>query len=327
MEIIEVKKNWPADRFLIHYMLHNVCNYKCWYCFPGSNEGNHRWPDIEVALPNLKHLINVYRQNFNKKVFELNFLGGEPTLWPELSDLVTGLKKEYGKNIIISITTNGTRSIRWWEEYGHQFDKVLISCHPERVDPYHISQVADLLYNKMVLVDVKVLMDPSRWDTCLNIISTLKESKRRWSIQTAQVIGSNIRYTQEQLEYLKQYMKRSPNLFWFWRCNNNFNYNVRIVDEQKNSKKVKKNYLLLKNLNHFKGWSCNIGIENLNINALGYVSSACNEKLYGYDFNYNLYDEDFIKKFNPQMVPAICSKTSCDCEYEFNTSKKKKNSL
>lgn len=323
MEIVQVQKNWPKNRLLIHYALHNVCNYRCWYCFPGSNEGNYRWPELELTLTNLKHLINVYKEKFNKEIFELNLLGGEPTLWGQLSNFVKDLKESYGDKIIISMTTNGSRTIHWWEENGKFFDKVLISCHPETVDPLHIKNVADLLYEKKVYTDVNVLMDTTRWDTCINIIDELKTSKHRWSIATAQVIHSTIAFNEEQKLFLKKPMKRLPNLFWLWRCTRHFNYSTKVVDTKGKSKKVKKNYILLNNLNHFKGWTCDIGIENLNIHFSGAVSSACGENLYGYDFKYNLYDKNFVEKFSPMPRPVICTRVSCDCEYEFNTSKKK----
>ena len=202
-KIIEIKKNWPDDRLLIHYSLHNVCNYKCWYCFPGANEGTYRWPDLELTLNNLKHLLHTYQDKFDKRVFELNLLGGEPTLWPRLDEFIKGLKDEFGDKIIICMTTNGSRTLSWWKNNAKYFDKILISCHPETVDAAHISAVADLLYKSRVYVDVTVLMDPTRWDTCLGIINSLKQSRHRWSIQTSQLVGITETYTVEQEKYLK----------------------------------------------------------------------------------------------------------------------------
>ena len=45
----------------IEFMLGNLCNYKCSYCFPGSNEGDHPWPDYELLIKNLKHLLDTYK--------------------------------------------------------------------------------------------------------------------------------------------------------------------------------------------------------------------------------------------------------------------------
>lgn len=35
-----VENNQPSNVLRIEYMLGNVCNQKCSYCFPGSNEGD-----------------------------------------------------------------------------------------------------------------------------------------------------------------------------------------------------------------------------------------------------------------------------------------------
>ena len=53
MKIIEVKQRWPKDVLRIEIMLGNTCNYKCWYCFPGSNEGTHGWPEYDQFVKNL----------------------------------------------------------------------------------------------------------------------------------------------------------------------------------------------------------------------------------------------------------------------------------
>jgi organic radical activating enzyme len=264
----------------------------------------------------------VYKEQFNKEKFELNLLGGEPTMWPELADFVRNLKAEYGDDLIIGMTTNGSRTLRWWQENGKMFDKILISCHPETVDAEHISQVADLLYDQRTFTDVTVLMDPTQWNTCLEIIDTLKNSNRRWSIQTSQLVGTDSVYSEEQQRFLKKYLKRMPNLWWMWRYTKHFNYKTKLIDKNKKTLSVSKNYLLINDLNHFKGWECDIGIENINISFTGDISSACGEFLYRYDFKYNLYDKDFIAKFNPSNVSAICTRDSCFCQYEINTSKR-----
>ena len=88
----------------IEFMLGNTCNYKCSYCFPGSNEGDHPWPDIELLLKNLKHLLDTYVKQ-GKTVFEFYLVGGEPTIWKDLPILCQFLKNNY--NSIIRLSTNG----------------------------------------------------------------------------------------------------------------------------------------------------------------------------------------------------------------------------
>jgi len=323
MEIIEIKQNWPSDRLLINYAIHNVCNYRCQYCFKGSNEGTYRWPNLELVTSNLLYLIEYYRKNLGKTQMQLNLLGGEPTLWPELSLFVERLKDKLGNKISIMITTNGSRSEKWWERNGYLFDHVLISCHPEFVNTAHIINVADLLYEKKVHVDTSVLMDVMYWDRAVNIIKELKSSKRRWSIIASQVIYDTPKYSLEQEEFLKKYLKRMPNLFWFYRVNKEHNYKVSIIDKNHKVTNVKKNYLLIHNLNYFQGWDCDIGIDNISIQFTGDLTGSCGEFLYKLDIPYNLYDIDFALKFNPKLISTTCKKIGCFCEHEYNTNKRK----
>ena len=320
--ITQVNQKWPRDRLLINYSIHNVCNYKCWYCFPGSNEGDYRWPDLDLVTQNFLHLLKYYKDNLGKTKFQVNLLGGEPTLWPKLSTFVRNLKNELGDDISIMITTNGSRTVNWWETNGTLFDHVLISCHPKVVDATHVSAVADILYEKNVHVDVAVLMDPTRWERTMEIIAQLKNSRRRWSIIASQIIHQNINYTADQTKYLKRYLKRFPNLFWYWRVNKEYNYKTTITHHTGKIQKIAKNYLLTNNLNHFQGWECNIGIDNITVNFNGNLTGSCSQSLYKLDRVYNLYDADFIQVFNPVLQPTICNKISCDCQHEYNTSKR-----
>jgi len=322
MQLIEIKQSWPDDLLLINYAVHNVCNYKCWYCFPGSNEGDFRWPDYNLVADNLIHLIKYYQNTINKTRFQLDLLGGEPTLWPKLGNFLKRIKEEFGDNISIGITTNGSRSFHWWFENSKYFDKVLISVHPADADPKHISQVADLIYENKKIVDVTILMDPNKWDRCQKILKILKKSRRRWSIQTSQIIHDTIIYTDEQKKYLKNYLKRIPNLFWFIKNNKHHNYSTKLFFNNGKTKKVRKNFLLINRLNFFKGWDCNIGIDNLTIHFTGEIVGSCGEKLFNLDFNYNLYDRDFKEKFLPTIRSTTCNRINCLCLHEYNTSKK-----
>ena len=116
MKIIKIDSNVSKDRLRIELFLSNVCNYKCWYCFPGSNTGTHPWPDLDLIKENLSHVIEYYKTNLNKKQIYLHIIGGEPTLWKNFGEFVKFFKETH--NCLISISTNGSRTLRWWNKYG-----------------------------------------------------------------------------------------------------------------------------------------------------------------------------------------------------------------
>lgn len=322
MKLLEIKQKWPDDLLLINYAIHNVCNYKCWYCFPGSNEGNFRWPELKLVTENIIHLIRYYQENAGKNRFQFDILGGEPTLWPKLGEFVKILKTELGDCISIGITTNGSRSLNWWYNNIKYFDKVLISVHPNDADPYHILKVSDLIYEHNKIVDVTVLMDPEKWDRCRQMIDIFKKSKRRWSIQTSQVMHELVNYNDNQKKYLKNYMKRIPNLFWFFKNTRHYNYSTKLFFDNGKSKKVRKNFLLINKLNSFQNWDCNIGVDNITLHFTGDIAGSCGENLYNLDYKFNLYNTEFKKVFKPVIRSTICNQLNCQCQHEYNTSKK-----
>ena len=54
--INRIENNQDPDMVRIEYMPGNTCNHKCHYCFPGSNEGDQGWPDVDIVKQNLSHL-------------------------------------------------------------------------------------------------------------------------------------------------------------------------------------------------------------------------------------------------------------------------------
>ena len=160
MNIVQVHNPQPKNLLRIEFMIGNTCNFNCWYCFKGSHEGTHRWTDdMEQLVENFKHLFSKYRA-VGKEMLELHIVGGEPTLWPKLGEFVTEIRKHIPAYITIS--SNGSRTLRWWEKFGTVFDKILLSCHHKEVDIDHFIKVSDTLHemgrspNVMVLIDVLI---------------------------------------------------------------------------------------------------------------------------------------------------------------------------
>jgi MoaA/NifB/PqqE/SkfB family radical SAM enzyme len=315
---IAVVSNQPSNFVKISYSPTDVCNYKCRYCFPGSNAGRYSWPkDLKLVVDNFSHLFDQYIKS-GKDQIELQILGGEPTLWPELDKFISQLKDRY--NFIASVQSNGSRTIRWWQENAQVFDKVNLSAHYKQIDLPHFTLVADTLYDTGVYVDVSVCMDPFAWDECASMIDYFKSnSRRKWYIGTQKIEeadGANL-YTPEQLEFLSNSIKRYPSIWYAFNQRKNFNINRSVVQfDNGKSKKVKHNQVQLNDWNHFYGWKCNVGIDMFYINPTGELSGSCGQSLYGLDTKFNIYDQDFKTTFNPKIQPTICKLQGCYCTPE-----------
>jgi MoaA/NifB/PqqE/SkfB family radical SAM enzyme len=321
MNIVKVESNKPANILRIELFLSNLCNYKCWYCFPGSNEGTHTWPDVNLVCANLSHLLDYYKNNLGKTKFYIHVIGGEPTMWSKFDVFVNYFKEKY--NCIITMSSNGSRTIRWWEEHGHNFDEVLLSCHHEQVDINHYINVANTLYKKNVWATASVLMDPFAWDKCVSLVETLKKASIGWSVTTIEAYHHSIAYTADQKKYLLKNLKKLPNVFYYLKNKKLNHNNSTIYFENGRKKKVGPTWLSIKGLNKFYGWNCNVGIDTLYIDKNGDVTGACTVNLYDLDFKYNLFDKEFTNKFQPKLIPTTCNQIECRCQPEINCRKEK----
>lgn len=331
-QLVEIKNSKP-NTLRIQYDLGNLCNYKCWYCFPGSNEGTSPWPDVNVVKINLARIIEFYFEN-NINEIHLIFLGGEPTLWKDLGKLIEHIsnkttfnRKE--KKLRISVWTNGSRPISWWQRYGHYFDHVGISVHHERADLEHIARVAGVLLDKDVSVLATVLMDHTAWDKCKSIVDTLISAKPKFMVLARPVYINNVAtYTDEQLKYLKNPRKRNPPLRSIIKHLDKFlnlTTYTAVYDDKSTKKTKSDHYFIVNNLNNFLGWECTLGINFLSINRGGTLSGTCATKLYGLNDYYNINHPKFLERFNPTLQPVICPRTVCSCASEVVLSKWKIN--
>lgn len=318
--IVEVKSDKPSTHLRIEYMVGNYCNFSCWYCGPHANGGTHRWhEDTEFLLKNFRHMFDFFMKN-GKTSFELNLLGGEPALWPDVAYFSKEIKRTHP--VEVTMTTNGSRTLRWWDQNADAFDKIRFSCHPNEVDVDHYINVLDLVFSKGISMNALVLMDPTNWDRSIEIIEKCKKSKYPWFLNAVEVFSEH-QYTEEQRKYIAKCVKRRPSIWWILKHDIKSFKKPRVVFEDGKSKYIERNFLSLNDLNHFKGWSCNVGLDNINIQKDGILTGTCNMKLYGKDFYYNIYDVDFVEKFNPELKPVICEVDSCWCQPEQLLDKKK----
>jgi len=295
----------------IYYDLSNVCNYKCWYCFPGANDGSQPWPDAEKVKRGLEALINHYNNSNLVNDVEIIFLGGEPTLWRDLSDVITYLKSRC--KVRLNITTNGSRTLRWWNEYGQYFDSINISVHHERADIAHIIEVGKILHKKKVIFNTNVIMDHTNWDKCMSIYNKIMTSTPKWPVLVKPLHMDGVfDYDEEQTKFLKTQLKRWPSLNRLWlyitgiprkKYKAFFSDGSTITTENPN-------FFGLNLYNRFKGWECNVGVNILFIRNTGEIHSSCNQRLWNTD-PYNIYDDDFPENFKPVVAPVICDMPVC----------------
>lgn len=328
--------NNDYDSYLhVSYAFTNTCNYDCNYCWPVSKEGTNRFPDYDILVKNMNHLLSVYRNNFNKQTIRMNILGGEPTLWPKLGDFVKWCHDQYGCRVTMS--SNGSRTLRWWKEYCEYFDDIQISVHHEYADLKHIKEVLDEIYSRGdIMTAAQVLLDPKAWDKCVGILDDLASHPIPWLVKSRTVMDledKNIReeYSEEQLNFLRDKVKRKPpedyiqKMRDLGKIQNSEQANAIIkfddgTEQQYNTFEVWKN-----KWHKFYGWQCNLGVDRVTIQSNGDISGSCSAR-YIFDTStvYNILDPDFASKFTPDVIkPVICREIFCSgCSSDVRLTKK-----
>jgi MoaA/NifB/PqqE/SkfB family radical SAM enzyme len=323
--ITEIESTQPKNVLDIRWALSNVCNYKCSYCFQGSNEGNFKFPaDVSLVVANFNQIFDYYKKHLGKTKFHLRLLGGEPTLWPDLGSFINSIKQK--NDVYVSLITNGSRSLDWWQKNSDLIDNITLSYHRSFANLPHVMRVADLLYSLNKKITVHVLMNPHDWKACVEDIKYMKrESKHSWLIQTKKIIPTSKFYpiySKEQNKFMSSEIKRFPSFLWLIQhfkliLNKTIRlYESKYVKQDKTFKARSETYLVNHDIK-FKGYECNMGIESLYINWDGLLSASCGQSLF--DNKYNILKE---MEFFPPLRPVICQQENCFCPTENHVSKK-----
>ena len=325
---IKILNLQPKDVLDIRFWPTDICNFNCTYCFPGSKDAVYRYPkNIETVLNNFNLLFDLYKEKHGKKKFDINLVGGgEPTLWPYFGEFTKGIKEKH--NVELTVTTNGSRTLRWWKENSKHLDKVTLSVHHEFADIDHCIEVLDYLYSQDITCTALVLMDVEYIDKCVGIVDKMRISKYPWFIEAKPVVDfagkDNHSYTEEQVEYMKQDLKRLPDSDFILNHMHLFRSVDSVAMHKDGSVEPHRTSDYINNkVNYFKNWKCNVALENLVIIFDGTVKGSCNANLFK-DYNINLFAEDFAEKFDKSsfdLTTIDCPFMSCSCQPDTHITK------
>lgn len=113
-------------------MLGSRCNYDCMYCAP-------EWHDMTSTphdLDTLKQVWNnIHSASESKKMpYKISFTGGEVTANKNFLPLLQWLRSEFTDIVMISITTNGSASLNYYQRLAALVESISFSTHSEFMD-------------------------------------------------------------------------------------------------------------------------------------------------------------------------------------------------
>jgi sulfatase maturation enzyme AslB (radical SAM superfamily) len=327
---IKIMSTQPINMVEVRWQVSNLCNFKCAYCFPDSNTGTNRGPtDLNILVNNFNHLFKEYKKKLKIERFNLSITGGEPTVWPKFGNFIERIQTK--NKMAMTLISNGSRTLRWWERYGNYVDNTVLSFHAKEGKKEHHLSVANTLTNFGKRVTIMVLMDPTAWDKCIEAIEFFKSNSDRanWFLNVSPLVSTpsfKVDYTKEQLNYLNANLSLIPTKKWINTnlhafINGEMRVYTSIVTYDDYSKQyARSSHYLNKGINNFAGWQCNLGVESIYIHHDGSLMGGCGQKLFGLDHTYNIYDKDFVK-CSIDFKPVICSIALCTCQPETHISK------
>lgn len=284
----------------------SICNYRCSYCDETLNGGKHRFPEADKMIRFLKKL----REFSGKNIF-IEMKGGEPTLWKDISHFLKVCREE---RWCVSLVTNGSKSLAWWQEHYTYPSLINMSLHPEYFDLNRHAPVLEFLYERRQ-VAAMYLMHPPLFEKAKADVLELRRRFEGLNI-TAMVVAmpksasTVFDYNEEQKQFILDFNRVSParkpvpnHSFFEDRCEAYF------LTESNQLLPMDAQEVKLMNQNRWAGWLCSAGLDRIHIATDGEIfrGQCMQGGLLG-----NLHTEDYVFP----VRPVLCEKESCFCGAE-----------
>ena len=149
---MELKTN-HSDDIIINIYPTMKCNLKCSYCY----SDNSNLKDFEFTREEFIDILNTLNIiNPSNKIY-LNFLGGEPSLFPYLNEI-----KILNSNILINITTNGQNPKNILNLNNLQNIELEISLHYEYFSEKYFNKIKEIInkskFSKTIIINLSKQM-------------------------------------------------------------------------------------------------------------------------------------------------------------------------
>jgi len=292
---------------VLSFILGTGCNFSCNYCPSFLHSGDFAqgrksgFPSDEEIFLFIDKIEDIVKEK--NLVLQVQFGGGEPLLHPLLPKIINRLKEITS---YIGITTNGSRSVKWWENIFPLYN-VSISLHHEFTNIEKINELGlHIIDNNKSSLMFNLSCDPLYWKESISLYEKLDDRLKSFvSPKVLNQLGTsnkeNFVYTKEQKEKIKQMdrqMQMSPAPF----PPPSDRY-IHFNDATREKFSLAK--ITINNWNQFKGWDCNVGSECLNVDFKGDVfAGVCKSMKLGTLTDFELYTESISCPFNYCVCPG-----------------------
>lgn len=153
--IVGVEMNFDIP-YQVLWDLGRRCNYNCDYCWPAVHSNTEKFPSKEAIIRALDMIIDHWSHG---KQIRWNFGGGEPTMHPDFIEILKHLKSR-GQWVLV--TTNGSRSTKFWKEAVQYVNSINMSAHFASMDLYNGNEDR-FIENCRAIMDYHDVVDGDHW--------------------------------------------------------------------------------------------------------------------------------------------------------------------
>lgn len=294
---------------VVNWCLLNTCNYKCSYCPEFLHSGSLPWPEFETV----KNFCDRAIKHYKGRNLYIEFTGGEVTLWKDLPRVAEYLKS---RDVRIGIISNGSRSLKFWNEFIQHLDHVCLSYHPEsgRVD--HFYKIVELCHDK-IRTHVNLMMHPDYFDDCLELGYKVKDLPDISIAVQPLVVDMEkdlYSYTEEQRNIINTENAKLSSLVKYKKRHEYYRGSMTMVDDLGKKVEMSPQRFISAEKNKWKGWYCSAGVEQIVVDVDGEVYRGwCRV---GSSLG-NIKDKFlYLPRFQ-----VLCSKSQCHCNLDIMSTK------
>lgn len=307
----------PTTHKTIEWILHNVCNYDCTYCGEENKIGDRRWKSLDTYKMYVDKLLKASGSN---PWFLIT--GGEPTLYPDFIELMSYLKS---KGAYICLSTNGSRTLRWWNECkdANVLDSIYVSYHTEKTSDYkHIADVLNLFHDTPTKTVCFITHTHKTIDLVIHAADFLYENtSSKIEIKHMNMPANPDMYAKlnsSQLDHIKKsYIGKKPNKT---QSNipsiNQYENKISMTYDDGTSEVFSSSQELIKNnKNHYRNWMCNVNNDVLTVDVNLCRRGQVDCRVSGLVADLDVEEVSFIDNY------VKCPYESCYCSANLYTRK------
>ncbi len=282
------------EYLIVQWNLGNVCNYSCTYCPTYLHSGTITWPELDL----IKNTLLKIKNKFSDKNIIVEMLGGEITLYKDFIPMMEFLKDN---NFSSNILSNGSRTLRFWEDASPYLTRIGLTFHPEFSNQEHFLNLIDLLVKNNVVPYIKIAMIKEHFWNLVEFQKLLFEKFPYINVEMVLLLDKMNQFSYNGYYY--DYSREEINFL----VNNDGNVEGHLITEYDNG--TKESYTLNQvrdlGINKFTGFECGSKLSLITIDHKGNVStSLCRQRS-----RISIYNID--NELDSLLQPVICELHKC----------------